>query len=84
MTREQLEVVHGALTELVDSWNDAAADEDRGRGNNALVLVLHDDGSGLIGQKHWGCDDVQPHYEFDNFDELVKALKDGEGVDFEA
>lgn len=45
----QIAHVANALTELIDIWNDAADDGDRGRDNKMLVLTLWDDGSGRIG-----------------------------------
>lgn len=37
-----------ALVSLIDAWNDAV-DDDRGRSNKALCLLLWDDGSGRLG-----------------------------------
>ncbi len=80
--RAQLEAVHDALVEVVDAWNDAAADEDRGWSNNAICLTLYDDGSGSIGRRR-GKDTVEDWHDFDDFEQLVKVLKDGENVAFE-
>lgn len=50
--RAQLTNTLTALAELIDDWNDAAADDDRGRDHTMLVLTLWDDGSGRIGTAH--------------------------------
>lgn len=47
--RQQLINVFNALADLIDGWNDAAADDDRGRDNHILVLMLWEDSSGRIG-----------------------------------
>lgn len=89
MTKSQLEAVYDALVELADSWNDAAANEDRGRGNKFLILTIADDGSGMIGQRdpykpsYVSNTLISDHYEFKDFDEFVNILKDGEGVEIE-
>jgi hypothetical protein len=83
MTVEQLRAVWETLTELVDAWNDAAADEDRGRANNALAVTLYDDGSGRIGRRNWHDGTVDDWHEFNNFEELVVVLRDSEGVEFD-
>jgi len=77
ITRKQVTTVIEALAELIGDWNDDAMDDDRGRDNNALCLLVWDDGSGQLGTK-WG--DVSKHLifnkqmEFDNADELADAL----------
>jgi hypothetical protein len=83
MTREALEAVVDALVGVVDSWNGAAADEDRGRSNDAICLTLYDDGSGTIGRRHPGGSEVEDWHQFDTFNELVEKLRDGEGVEVE-
>lgn len=88
MTRKQLEAVHEALTEIIDSWNDAAADEDRGRSNDALVLTLDDDGSGSLGRRvrawEYGVpDSVEDLYDFRDVGELLDVLANREGVELE-
>lgn len=37
------------LVDLINEFNDSGEKLDRGRPNNALVLVLYDDGSGFLG-----------------------------------
>jgi hypothetical protein len=69
ITRKQLTTVIEALTELIDEWNDDAMDVDQGRDNNALCLLIWDDGSGKIGTQ-WG--DV--FMEFSNAEELAEQL----------
>lgn len=82
MTREQLEAVHEALTDLVGAWNDASADEDKGPNNHAITLTLWDDGSGRIGVRKFG-NEVEDMHGFDDFDGLVKVLTEGEYVEFD-
>lgn len=83
MTRKQLEAVHDALTQLIDSWNDAAADEDRGRSNDGLVLTVFDDGSGTIGRRKWATEGESVLLIFDDFEELSKSLAENEYIEFE-
>lgn len=83
MTRRQLEAVHDALAELIDSINDAGADEDRGRSNDALCLTIFDDGSGRLGCRKWfSTGETEDWSDFDNFDQLVEVLKD-QGVEID-
>ncbi len=72
ITRKQLTTVVEALTELIDNWNDDAMDDDRGRDNNALCLLIWDDGSGQLGTQ-WG-DVFNKQMEFDSPEELADAL----------
>lgn len=83
MTRAQLEAVHDALTEIIDSWNDAAADDDRGRSHDALCLTIDDDGSGRIGRRAtWDEGRVEVWHDFNNMDELLQWFID-EGIEVE-
>lgn len=77
MKREHLEAVYEELVADIDSTNDAAADDDRGRANDTLCLTFFDDGSGRIGyRKEWNRNEVEDIYDFDNFEEFVARLKD--------
>ena len=76
MTKAQLEAVVEALVEIVSSWNEAAADEDRGPGNDAICLTLGDDGSGSIGRRNWFADSVEDFHDFADLDDLIGILKD--------
>lgn len=49
MNKQEALKLAEALTDLIDGWNDAGEKPDRGRPNNALCLILWDDGSGRIG-----------------------------------
>ncbi len=82
MTRSQLESVFDALVEIIDSWNSAAEDEDRGRSNNLICLTLGDDGSGMVGRRWPGEDRVEDFHQFDDIGDLVRVL-DSEGVEVE-
>lgn len=90
MTRAEIENVLNALAEIIDGWNDAAADEDRGRRNDALCLTVFDDGSGRLGRRCWTYSDkpgepdmdVEDWHDFDDADGLVKLLLD-QGIEFE-
>lgn len=84
MTREQLEAVVNELVAVVDSWNDAQADDDRGKGNNAICLTLWDDGSGRIGVRRWDGKDgltTEDMHDFADLDGLAKVLDD-EGAEW--
>ena len=72
ITREQVITVVEALAELIDNWNDDAMDEDRGRDNNTLCLLIWDDGSGQLGTQ-WG-DVFNKQMEFSNAEELADQL----------
>lgn len=50
--KTQLTNALDSLVGLINEWNDAAEDGDRGRDNKMLVLTLWDDGSGRIGTAH--------------------------------
>lgn len=72
ITKAQLTTVLEALTELIDEWNDLAEDEDRGRGNNALCLLIWDDGSGKLGTQFGDVFNMQG--EFDGPEEFIELL----------
>lgn len=85
MQLHELEKVLDALARLAGGWNDAAADDDRGRTNHAVTLTVFDDGSGRIGQrKRFACPgdaDTEDLHHFDNAEGLAKILIDyGEEV----
>ncbi len=82
MTRQQFEEVFDALVDIVDAWNDAAADDDRGRGNDAIVLIIHDDGSGWLGRTMGLLSEVERLHQFDNGVSL-SAILEGHGMEFE-
>ena len=54
MTKQELYIFLEALRYFIEDCNDAVADDDRGRANDALCLVLYDDGSGMIGTMGMG------------------------------
>jgi hypothetical protein len=72
ITRIQLITVVEALTELIGDWNDDAMDEDRGRDNQCLCLLIWDDGSGKLGTQYG--DIFNKQMEFDTPDELADQL----------
>jgi hypothetical protein len=74
ITKEQLKEAFDLLAELIDSWNDAAADDDRGRDNKVLCLTIWDDGSGRLGTVWQHVGEMNTTCEFDNTDELVAYL----------
>ncbi len=84
MTKQQLINVIDALTELVDAWNDGAADDDRGRADDFLVLTIADDGSGYLGRRPSGMSEIENMYQFDDVDQLAEILVDSECVEFES
>ncbi len=86
-TKAQLAQVFGELVCVIDGWNDAAQDDDRGRDNAALAIVLYDDGSGKVGTAHFlppiPCEPTcsvtheqwfNEQHSFDNIGQLVEYL----------
>lgn len=49
ITRQQLINLLEQLVSSQGNWNQTVADDDRGPNNNALCIILYDDGSGVIG-----------------------------------
>lgn len=81
---KQLQEVFDKLVEELYHWNGVAADEDRGRSNDGLVIALWDDGSGRVAT-HWGKDDqghdvLNTQCEFDNVEQLVEWLSEYLGL----
>lgn len=76
--KESLRVGMEILTEIIDQWNDACADEDRGRCNNALGLIIYDDGSGRVVTYTGllGKDFLNTQIEFGDIAEGVERLAD--------
>ena len=81
MTKAKFEAVVTMLVEIVDGWNESAIDEDRGRANDSIYLVLSDDGSGTIGRGRPESDCDSAH-SFDDFRELAEILGHEYGVGF--
>lgn len=73
-TKQHLREALDLLAGLIDSWNDAAADGDRGRDNKALCLTLWDDGSGRLGTVWRHVDEMNTQCGFDNVEELAEYL----------
>jgi hypothetical protein len=77
VTKDQLEAVVDALAEVVDSWNEAAADDGRGPANDALCLTIWDDGSGSLGRRSWGTpNEVEDWHGFQDTAGLAEILAD--------
>ena len=86
MTKAQLEAVHEALCEIIDSWNSSGVDDDRGRSNDAVHITIHDDGSGFLGVRrcHHGAkgldgqelNGVEDWHEFKDLDGLFELFRD--------
>lgn len=76
--KQQIQELFDKIAESLFHWNDVARDEDRGRSNDAIALVLWDDGSGKLGK--WYADDDQgnPLYhtwvEFKDSEQLADFL----------
>lgn len=83
MTRTQLEAIHEALTELIDCWNAAAEDGDRGRAQDALCLTLYDDGSGSLGRRSPHTDQVEDWHTFNDAECLWRLLTEEWGLEGE-
>ena len=63
------------LVEFIGHSNDAAEDDDRGRAEDAIMLLLFDDGSGRVMIRDANADfaemgDGQPLFNFDSLSEL--------------
>ena len=88
MTKAKLESVIDALVEIVDGWNDAAVDDDRGRSNDKICLTIYDDGSGFLGRRNdydgpnGKTTTIDDWHQFDGMEQLINVLKE-EGVEFE-
>lgn len=76
VNKAQLLKALDALIELIDDWNDLAADEDQGRSNDALILTLADDGSGYLANGWPTSDYINKQCSFSNPTELVNYLAD--------
>lgn len=76
--KEQLRVGMEILTEIINQWNDNCADGDRGRGNDALGLIIYDDGSGRVVtySKFSGNDYLNDQIQFDDIADGVERLAD--------
>ena len=76
--KESLRVGMEILTEIINQWNDACADDDRGRCNNALGLIIYDDGSGRVVtySNFLGEDFLNNQIEFGDIAEGVERLAD--------
>lgn len=78
-TEQALRVTMNALCELICQWNLAAMDDDRGASNDAIALILYDDGSGKV-CTYWGgfgCvrDQLNPQIpSFDNVEDGITEL----------
>ena len=73
ITKTQLITVIEALTELIDEWNDLSMDDDQGRDNSALCLLIWDDGSGMLGTQFG--DVFNKKVEFDDAEGLCHMLR---------
>ena len=73
MTKEQIHDFLDALAELINDWNDLAVSEDRGRYNDALCLLIFEDGSGKIGTVSYS-DRVEMNQQgrFNNLEEFTE------------
>ena len=82
--KESLRVGMEILTEIIDRWNDACADGDRGRCNDALGLIIYDDGSGRVVtySNFLGEDFLNNQIEFGDIAEGVERLADCPCLDF--
>lgn len=61
------------LVNVIDNLNDAAEDEDKGRPNRMLCLIIYDDGSGRIGTST-NLENINTHLSFANIDELGEFI----------
>jgi len=70
--QENLRIALEILAEIIDQWNDACEDGDRGRCENGLALIIYDDGSGRIGTTFAGGFNSQ--IEFDDILDATAKL----------
>lgn len=80
ISREQLVGLLDQLARSACNWNDAAEDEDRGRGNMPLIILICEDGSGIV------ANDTLPGMFGSGFQDVLnvqKQFKDAEeGADY--
>jgi hypothetical protein len=76
--KESLRVGMEILAEIINQWNDACANDDRGRCNNALGLIIYDDGSGRVVtySSFLGEDFLNNQIEFGDIAEGMDRLAD--------
>lgn len=76
--KQALQTTLEGLTDLIDAWNDLADDGDRGRSNNAIALIIWDDGSGRVCTYFPGFEGQGEHLnlqiKFENLGEAVERL----------
>lgn len=71
VNKDELVNVFNALTELIYQWNEPE-DNDRGRSNDPLCLMLWDDGGGKLGVQF--ADAFNEQISFDDIEQLVDYL----------
>ena len=76
VNKEQFQKALEALTELIDAWNDLGHEHESGHLNNALCLLLWDDGSGRLGTVFGRPETFNEQTEFDSPAGLVDYLAD--------
>jgi len=76
MTKEKLLECLEHLTVLIDEWNESPDPEDRGNSNDALCLLLWDDGSGRVGTVYQAPEKLNEQLQFDNIEGLADYLMD--------
>jgi hypothetical protein len=74
LTKAQVEQAFDHLAEVAESWNDCADDGDRGRGNDAVCLLLFEDGSGLLGSVFDSVENFNTQFSFEDTEQLVNYI----------
>lgn len=88
-TRQDVEAVLDKLVGLIGDWNQLAYEPDeRGPSNDAIAIILYDDGSGVVAT-YWGTIDKDPNLNlaeghFKNTAEMTDYLEQWLDLDLEA
>lgn len=75
---ENVRIALEVFCEICNQWNDSVADGDQGRSNNAIAIILYDDGSGKLATYFGGHDGIGEHIntqrDFESIEEAVETI----------
>jgi len=74
LTKVQVKQAMELLADVAENWNDCAEDGDRGRGNDALGLLVFEDGSGMLGSVFDSVENWNNQFTFETLDELAQYI----------